>query len=186
MLSKPCRRLIYPTGRGTGSPLPRPLTFLIVRQSSTGWTRMDGWSSGVAERPAGHRSVPHTADARVEAWAPTRERCVAEAIAALVDAFVDVSRAQPAAREDFQVPPGPDEDMLVAVLDRVVYLIDVTGQVPVTAEVSAADGGLGVRLGMADPQSVEVTGAAPKAVSLHELRFAPDEAGWSCAVTLDV
>ena len=140
----------------------------------------------MAERPAGHRSVPHTADARVEAWAPTRERCVAEAVAALVDVFVDVSRAQPVASEDFRVPPAPDEDMLVAVLDRVVYLIDVTGRVPVTAEVSAADGGLGVRLGMADPQEVEVTGAAPKAVSLHELRFARDEAGWSCAVTVDV
>jgi protein archease len=147
---------------------------------------MNGWSSAVAERPAGHRSVPHTADARIEAWAPTREGCVAEAVAALVDAFVDVSRARPATSEDFQVPPGSDEDMLVAVLDRVVYLIDITGQVPVTAEISAADGGLGVRLGMADPQAVEVTGAAPKAVSLHELRFAPDEAGWSCAVTVDV
>lgn len=147
---------------------------------------MIGWGSGVAERPAGHRSVPHTADVRVEAWAPTRERCVAEAVAALVDAFVDVSRARPAASEDFRVPPGPDEDMLVAVLDRVVYLIDTTGLVPMGAEVSAAQGGLDVRLGMADPQAIEVTGAAPKGVSLHELRFAPDEAGWSCAVTVDV
>jgi SHS2 domain-containing protein len=140
---------------------------------------MDGW-------PAGHRSVPHTADARVEAWAPTRERCVAEAVAALVDAFADVSKARPAAAEQFRVPAGPDEDMLVTVLDRVVYLIDTTGQVPVSADVRAADGGLDVRLGMADPQAVEVTGAAPKAVSLHELRFAAGEAGWSCAVTVDV
>lgn len=147
---------------------------------------MNGWSSGVAERPPGHRSVPHTADARVEAWAPTREGCVAEAVAALVDAFVDISQARPVASEDFRIPAGPDEDMLVAVLDRVVYLIDTTGRVPLSAEVSAADGGLGVRLGMADPQAVEVTGATPKAVSLHELRFAPDDAGWSCAVTLDV
>jgi SHS2 domain-containing protein len=29
-------------------------------------------------------------------------------------------------------------------------------------------------------------GAVPKAVTLHELRFARSEAGWSCAVTIDV
>lgn len=140
----------------------------------------------MAERAPGHRSAPHTADARIEAWAPTRERCVAEAVAALVETFADVSAAPPVATEEFQVPPAPDEDMLVAVLDRVVYLIDTTGQLPVRADVSASDGGLGVRLEMADPDAVEVTGAAPKAVSLHELRFAADTAGWSCAVTVDV
>jgi protein archease len=130
--------------------------------------------------------MPHTADARVEAWAPTRERCVAEAIAGLVETFADVSEAHAAGTEDFQVPPGPDEDMLVAALDRIVYLMDTTGQVPLRADVSTADGGLGVRLEMADPEAVEVTGAAPKAVSLHELRFASDEAGWSCGITVDV
>jgi SHS2 domain-containing protein len=140
----------------------------------------------MAERPAGHRGVPHTADARVEAWAPTRERCVAEAIAGLVETFVDVSGARPAGTEDFRVPSGPDEDMLVAVLDRVVYLVDTTGQVPLRTDVSTVDDGLDVRLEMADPDTVEVTGAAPKAVSLHELRFAAGEAGWSCAVTVDV
>ena len=140
----------------------------------------------MAERLVGHRSVPHTADARVEAWAPTRERCVAEAVAALVETFVDVSGARPVATEDFRVPTGADEDMLVAVLDRVVYLIDTTGQVPIRPDVSAADGGLAVRLEMADPDTVEVTGAVPKAVSLHELRFAAGDAGWSCSVTVDV
>jgi SHS2 domain-containing protein len=140
----------------------------------------------MAERPAGHRSVPHTADARVEAWAPTRERCVAEAVAALVEGFVDVTGARPVVTEGFQVSPGPDEDMLVAVLDRVVYLIDTTGQVPIRADVSSVDSGLAVRLEMADPDTVEVIGAVPKAVSLHELRFAADDVSWSCSVTVDV
>ena len=34
--------------------------------------------------------MPHTADARIEAWAPTREQCVAEAITALVAGFAAV------------------------------------------------------------------------------------------------
>ncbi|HEV8559398.1 MAG TPA: archease [Actinophytocola sp.] len=37
----------------------------------------------------GHRAVPHTADIRIEAWAPTREACLGEAVAALVESFAD-------------------------------------------------------------------------------------------------
>ena len=48
---------------------------------------------------------------------------MAEAVAALVETFADVSGAQPVGSEEFQVPAGPDEDMLVAVLDQVVYLM---------------------------------------------------------------
>jgi SHS2 domain-containing protein len=139
------------------------------------------------ERPAaGHRGVPHTADLRVEAWAPSRERCVAEAVAAMVDSFADASHATPTATVEFRVGPGADDDLLVAVLDRVVYLLDTTGQVPSTVDVSAADGGLDLRLRMAGPDDVEPIGAVPKAVSLHELRFDRDASGWSCGVTLDV
>jgi SHS2 domain-containing protein len=130
--------------------------------------------------------MPHTADARVEAWAPTREGCIAQAVAGLVETFADASGAPATAAEDFRIPPGPDEDMLVAVLDRVIYLVDVTGQVPRHADVSTMDDELRVRLEMASPDAVEVTGAAPKAVSLHELRFTADATGWSCSVTLDV
>jgi SHS2 domain-containing protein len=139
------------------------------------------------QRPeSGHRSVPHTADARIEAWAPTRERCVAEAVAAMVDGFADVSGAPPAGTVEFHVAPAADPDLLVSVLDRVIYLMDVDSRLPVSADVRAAEGGLDVRLAMAEPDRVETFGAVPKAVSLHELRFAERDGGWSCAVTLDV
>ena len=42
----------------------------------------------------GHRTVPHTADLRVEAWAPTREACLAEAVRGLVDRFAVVAAAR--------------------------------------------------------------------------------------------
>jgi SHS2 domain-containing protein len=100
--------------------------------------------------------------------------------------FADTSRAAPAGMAEFQVGPRADVDLLVAVLDQIVYLLDTTGQVPSTVDIAAADGGLDVRLGMAGPDGVEQVGAVPKAVSLHELRFARDVFGWSCGVTLDV
>lgn len=134
----------------------------------------------------GHRSVPHTADVRIEAWASSRERCVAEAVAGLVDSFAEISEGQPTQTVEFQVPPGTDENMLVAVLDEVIYRMDVEGLLPVDAEVTEAGGGLDVRLRMVGSDRVELVGAVPKAVSLHELCFARDAAGWSCRVTLDV
>lgn len=139
------------------------------------------------EQPqAGHRSVPHTADARIEAWAPTRERCVAEAVAAVVDGFADLSAAQPAGTAEFLVGPAADPDLLVSTLDRVILLMDTEGRLPASADVRSADEGLDVRLAMAGPEHLETFGAIPKAVSLHELRFDGGPEGWSCAVTLDV
>ncbi|MEU2615472.1 archease [Micromonospora sp. NPDC007271] len=141
-------------------------------------------------RPArGHRNIPHTADVRIEAWAPDREGCVAEAVAAMLDTFVDTAgaTADATAETRFAVPPGDDEELLVAVLDEVIFRLDTAGVLPLATEVRSADGGgLLVRWWMVDTDAVELVGAVPKAVALHELRFGPDRDGWSCAVTLDV
>jgi hypothetical protein len=51
----------------------------------------------------------------------------------------------------------------------------------------ASDGGVVVLFALILVAEVEITGAAPKAGSLHGLRCAPDAAGrWSCAITVDV
>ncbi|MGH8836946.1 MAG: archease, partial [Actinomycetes bacterium] len=47
----------------------------------------------VSRSASGHRAVAHTADARVQAWAPTRERCIAEAVLGTVETFLDTSGA---------------------------------------------------------------------------------------------
>lgn len=140
----------------------------------------------MAGRPEhGHRCVPHTADVRIEAWAPSREECVAEAVTALVDTFADTTAARPVAEREFHPPAGADEDLLVSVLDEVIFRMDTAGELPVHTEVTD-DGGTVVRWRMAATDDVELIGAVPKAVALHELRFGPDGPGWSCAVTFDV
>lgn len=140
----------------------------------------------MAERASGHRSVPHTADVRIEAWAPTRERCVVEAVAAMVDSFADLSDRRPSATAGFRVDPGTDPDMLVSVLDEVIYLMDTTSQLPAEVDVTTVDDGFDVWMRMLDTDQVELVGAVPKAVSLHELRFESGAGDWSCSVTLDV
>ncbi|TDC37113.1 archease [Micromonospora sp. 15K316] len=141
------------------------------------------------EQPAqrGHRCVPHTADVRIEAWAPTREECVAEAVTALVETFTDTAGARPGPEREYETPPGENEDLLVTVLDEVIFRMETADELPLTTDVTEEGrGGLRVRWRVTGTDGVELIGAVPKAVSLHELRFGPDGGGWSCAVTLDV
>jgi SHS2 domain-containing protein len=103
--------------------------------------------------------VPHTADLRIEAWGPTWEDCIAEALRGLVESF-----------------------------EEVIYGLGTDGEIPATVEVSrAADDGIDLMLRVVDASAVEIVGAAPKAASLSGLSCAPAApARWSCAVTVDV
>ncbi|GAA2430378.1 archease [Streptomyces macrosporus] len=134
----------------------------------------------------GHRGVPHTADVRVEAWAPTREECLAQAVRGACASFLDLTDAVPVRRRDVEVRADTDEDLLVALLDEVVYRLDTDGEVPVGVDLEPVPGGLRAGLRMADADALPVTGAAPKAVTLHGLRLAEGPDGWTCSVTLDV
>ena len=137
---------------------------------------------------AGHRTVPHTADLRIEAWAPTREACLAEAARGLVGSFAVVAAARPRRTAERRFIARSDEDLLVAILDEVIYRLDADGEIPVTVDVRPVpDGGVVLSMQLADVGEAEITGPAPKAASLHELRCAPDAAGrWSCGITIDV
>jgi SHS2 domain-containing protein len=136
----------------------------------------------------GHRTMPHTADLRVEAWAPTREACLAEAVRGLVGSFAVVAGARPHRTAERHLTAGPAADLLVAVIDEVIYRLDAEGEIPVSVTVRRArDGGADLLLTLAALGTAEIIGAVPKAASLHDLRCEPDAAGrWSCSVTIDV
>lgn len=136
--------------------------------------------------PSGHRAVPHTADVRVEAWAPSRERCIAEAVLGAVETFLDISAVHPTSSHRVRLPAHSDEDLLVCVLEEVIYLMDTTGQIPVDVELEPVDGEVDVRFETSEARTLPQIGAVPKAVSLHELSVHAGPRGWSCSVTLDV
>ena len=135
---------------------------------------------------AGHRRVPHTADTRIEAWGPTREACLEQAVAAMVAGFAAGAEAE--ADFEFAVAPGgTDADLLAAVLEEVIFRLDTAGQVPVRTRVARRpDGGVAVSCAVVEVDRVDVIGAVPKAVSLHGLALGADQRGWRCQVTLDV
>ena len=137
---------------------------------------------------AGHRTVPHTADLRIEAWAPTREECLAEAVRGLVDSFAVVRGSPPRSRVSRRLVARLDEDLLVAVIDEVIYRLDAESKIPVSVAVRRApDGAVVVSFALVPVAEAEIIGAIPKAASLHDLRCTADGSGrWSCAVTVDV
>lgn len=135
---------------------------------------------------SGHRAVPHTADVRIEAWGVSRERCLVEAALGMVECFADVSAVRPTAIERVRLTEEQDDDLLTALLDEVVFRLEVHGQVTVDLEADTVDDDLDVRLALADLADVEIIGSVPKAVSWHGLRMGPDPYGWSCSVTVDV
>ena len=135
----------------------------------------------------GHRTVPHTADLRVEAWAESRGECVAQALRGLIASFADISDVQPARVLERLMTAGSDADLLASAADEVIYILDVEGEVPVSAQVRPAGAGIVLVLALARADVVEITSAVPKAVSFHGLRCEPDATGrWSASMTIDV
>lgn len=106
----------------------------------------------------------------------------------LVGAFADTSNADAAEPVALALDPARDDDLLVALLEEVLYLVEVLGVVPSAAAVTERDdGGLGGFFDVVRVGQVEEVGAAPKAITRGDLRFGPRPDGtWSCRVTVDV
>lgn len=141
----------------------------------------------MSEGRRGHRTRPHTADVRIEAWGPTAAACYEEAVAALVAVFADVSGAPAGIPHRFAVGPGSPERLLVALLDEVLTALDADGLVPRAAHVEQRGDTLAGELVQVPVGAVRVTGSAAKGVSFEGLLFGPDGRGrWRCRATVDV
>ena len=139
-------------------------------------------------RDCGHRSVPHGADRRIEAWGPTREDCIAETVRGLVESFADISQATHQRVIERHLEAGSDADLLASAVEEVIYYLDTEEMIPAEVAASrAADGGIDLMLRVVDAAAAEIIGAAPKGASLSGLACGLDASGWwLCAVTIDV
>jgi SHS2 domain-containing protein len=148
----------------------------------------DEMSAGGSEPPRGHRVGPHTADCVIEAWAPTRPECLVEAMEALVEIFADIDPAAGATRlVPVSAERAADIDLLVSVLEEVIYVTDVLGSVPVRFHLAETeDGGVAGDMEVADSRDVVLVGPIPKAVSYHGLEMAERAGSWRCRAVIDV
>ena len=135
----------------------------------------------------GHRLRAHTADVIAEAWAPDVAACIEEAIAALVSVYADTGDALLEGRARFHIAPGPFEVALMTALDDVIFTLDTSPAVPVGALVRhAPDGGFTVILELAKRDTVEATGAVPKAISRSGLEVERSPSTARCSFLIDV
>jgi len=140
----------------------------------------------MAGNATGHRSVRHTADLQIEAWAPTRDSYVRQAMLGAGESFLDTSSAHAQQTRRRQMTGDRDDDLLVAALKEVIQLLDTTGEAPVDGNLSQADSGVDMTFAMVNASAVPQVGAVPKALSLNERHLSHGRHGWRCSVTLDV
>jgi SHS2 domain-containing protein len=136
---------------------------------------------------SGHRTLPHTADVIVEAWAPTPEECVAQAVAGLVGSFADVSAASGATTHSFSTSVTSLPAALVVVLEEALYVLDMRGQVPTETSVTEIGGSaVAASFRLVDVSDEQLHGSVPKGISLSGLAFGRVAGSWRCRVTVDV
>jgi protein archease len=80
-----------------------------------------------------------------------------------VASFLDVSSAHPNRTRVRRLTEDRDDDLLVAVLDEVIYLLDTAGKAPVDLDMKDTDGGVDVTVAMTDAGTLPQVGAVPKA-----------------------
>ncbi len=109
-----------------------------------------------------------------------------EAARGMVGSFADVPPDVSWVARECAVSGDDDGRLLAAVIEEIIYRMDVADVLPMDIAVAPEPGGVRVRFRMADSSTATQTGAVPKAVALHGLRLARDAHGWACRVTLDV
>lgn len=139
------------------------------------------------ERQSGYMLLPHTADVMVSAWGPTAETCLAESVRGMIACFADTRASRPDRTIAFVCDPGPDSELLVELLEEVIFLIDAHDVVPVQVAIArTTEGGLVGEFGVTPLSAVELIGSAPKAVTRHGLRFERLGPTWRSTVVVDV
>jgi SHS2 domain-containing protein len=135
----------------------------------------------------GHRALPHTADVIVEAWGPDLPACLEETVGAFAELYADSTRARMADRRRVRLAPAPAAELLLDLLDEVIFALDTHAAVPVAAEVTArGDGGLDATIALAARDSVTPTGAVPKGISRSHLQIDEGADRVTCSVLVDV
>ena len=136
----------------------------------------------------GHAVLPHTADVIVEAWAPSRTGCLEELVRGVVETFADTRKASAIREIPLEVNAALDEDVVVALLEDVLYLLDADGFVviDVALEEDEENGSFEGTFWVALVDDVASKGAPPKGVSRSELFFGPADSMWRTRVVLDV
>ena len=144
-------------------------------------------TSASGKQRKGHRLAPHTADCVVEAWAPELVPCLAEAMAGLVAVFAEPVETATTRTVPVSAGPGPGSDLLVSLLEEVIYVTDVLGVVPVRFHLAETeDGGVAGDMEVVEAGDAVLVGPVPKVLSYNSLELSEHDGTWRCRVVVDV
>ncbi len=138
------------------------------------------------ETPAGHVLFPRAAGCIIEAWGPDRASCVRETLIGMVESFAVVPDAPAARLVPLAADPAGPEDLLVDILEDVIYAMDVFGTVPVRFHLAETEeGGMSGDMEMVDAADATIVGPVPTGVSHHDLSVERTPEGWRTHVLVD-
>lgn len=137
--------------------------------------------------PSGHRLVNHAGDCVIEAWGPTAASCASEALGALVESFAIPREAPATSMRLVSTGPGGPEAALVALLEEVIYDLEVHGEVPVRVALAEdRDGGMSGEMDLVPATAMRLVGPVPKAITYHGLEMSEADGAWRCHVLVDL
>ena len=85
-------------------------------------------------------------------------RCIGEAVLGTVESFLDTSLARAQRIRQCRLTGDRDDDLLLAVLEEVIYVLDTAGEAPVDVELEAIPGGVDVKFAMVDASTLPQVG----------------------------
>jgi SHS2 domain-containing protein len=135
---------------------------------------------------AGHLVRAHSSSTHVEAWAPSRSRCLEELVRAVVETFGQTRNAPPTRTMPFRVGATSDTELMLALLDDLYFLVDTDGFL--VSDVSLHDDGSGNLDGtysLAPVDDLVETMSVRKGTIRSGAKFAPDGLGWRARVVID-
>ena len=185
------RRLVFahlgrPTLRAIDAGLTPPFGE-FGREGGVFLLRQAGAAATPHARTPGHRMLPHTADLLIEAWGPSRNKCIEQAALGLVESFIDMHSAVASESVITDIPAMDDVELLITVLEEVIYVVDAKGMVPIAASLREnRAGGFRAVFAVTPLDDVTSIGPVPKAITRHAMHFGEDDGGWSCHVLVDV
>ena len=113
--------------------------------------------------------------------------CLTEALLALVEVFADVGDTAAVDVLPLSAGPESDRDLLVSLLEEVIFVVGVFGVVPMRFHLAETeDGVLAGDMEVVPAGAVEQVGPVPKAISYHGLEIGENGGEWRCRVVVDV
>jgi SHS2 domain-containing protein len=136
--------------------------------------------------PRGRRLLSHTADVRLEAWGPTLVECLDQCVRALADVFVLAPDDAAHVYVPVHLPAGSPSEVVVALLEEALFLVDVRGLVPLRARLDIGSRGVTGAFDAVALTEVEQAGSVPKAIARSDLEVGETDGAWHAVVTVDV